>query len=307
MGWEKLGLVFCPHQNFEWMQTHASYPVAEYLREDIFRIYFSTRNNNNVSSIGYVDVDINRPKKILNLSTQPVLSSGELGAFDNDGASLACISHTHDQQYLYYLGWNLCKSFPWNNSIGLAISKKSKSQFERYSKAPIMGRSDSDPFSMSYPWVMQDEGKWKMWYGSHLNWGNPGDKEICYHVIKYAESNDGIHWIRNNIIAVPFDKSKGEYAISRPCVIKEDGVYKMWYSFRGESYRIGYAESRNGIEWLRKDSEVRINPSDSGWDAESIEYPFVFKHKQETLMLYNGNGYGKTGFGLAVWRGQNVL
>jgi hypothetical protein len=32
-----------------------------------------------------------------------------------------------------------------------------------------------------------------------------------------------------------------------------------------------------------------------------IEYPFVLRHKNEIYMLYNGNGYGKTGFGLAIW------
>jgi len=31
-----------------------------------------------------------------------------------------------------------------------------------------------------------------------------------------------------------------------------------------------------------------------------ICYPYVFKHKGRFYMLYCGNGYGKTGFGLAV-------
>jgi hypothetical protein len=32
-----------------------------------------------------------------------------------------------------------------------------------------------------------------------------------------------------------------------------------------------------------------------------ICYPFVFDHAGSRFMLYNGNGYGKTGFGIAVW------
>ncbi len=31
-----------------------------------------------------------------------------------------------------------------------------------------------------------------------------------------------------------------------------------------------------------------------------IEFPRVFDHGGRRFMLYNGNGYGKTGFGLAV-------
>ena len=74
----------------------------------------------------------------------------------------------------------------------------------------------------------------------------------------------------------------------------------MWYCSRGESYRIGYAESDDGIHWIRKDQDVGIDVSDSGWDSEMIEYPFVFDHEGDRYMLYNGNGYGKTGIGLAV-------
>ena len=87
--------------------------------------------------------------------------------------------------------------------------------------------------------------------------------------------------------------------MSRPCVLKENGLYKMWYSYRGQSYRIGYAESKDGFEWTRMDADVGIDVSESGWDSEMIEYPFVFDQNGERFMLYNGNSYGKTGIGLA--------
>ena len=74
----------------------------------------------------------------------------------------------------------------------------------------------------------------------------------------------------------------------------------MWYSYRGERYRIGYAESSGGRKWKRKDSLVGIGVSASGWDSQSVEYPAVFEHNDRLFMCYNGNGYGKTGFGLAV-------
>jgi hypothetical protein len=48
------------------------------------------------------------------------------------------------------------------------------------------------------------------------------------------------------------------------------------------------------------DAEVGIGVSADGWDSEMIEYPFVFDHAGSRYMLYNGNGYGKTGIGLAV-------
>jgi len=96
-------------------------------------------------------------------------------------------------------------------------------------------------------------------------------------------------------------KNEKEHAISRPCVLFEDKIYKMWYSYRGpKTYRIGYAESPDGISWNRKDEEVGLDVSDSGWDSEMIEYPFIFTHKGTKHMLYNGNNYGESGFGIAI-------
>ena len=58
--------------------------------------------------------------------------------------------------------------------------------------------------------------------------------------------------------------------------------------------------SANGLNWTRMDQDAGIARSESGWDSEMIEYPFVFDHGGQRYMLYNGNGYGKTGFGLAA-------
>ena len=117
-----------------------------------------------------------------------------------------------------------------------------------------------------------------------------------------AFSKDGIHWNRAGHIAIDY-RNKDEYAISVPRVIFENSTYKMWYSYRaspkGDTYRIGYAESADGISWERKDEEVGIDVSENGWDSEMIEYPFVFDHEGQRYMFYNGNEFGKEGVGLA--------
>ena len=98
-------------------------------------------------------------------------------------------------------------------------------------------------------------------------------------------------WISRTVVSTPYRV---------PACLKEDGIYKMWYSYRGQSYRIGYAESADGIRWERKDDLVGLDVSTSGWDSEMIEYPFVFDHGSRRYMLYNGNGFGRSGLGLAV-------
>ncbi len=297
MQWHKLGQIFAPERQYPWMVSHAANPVAEHLHGDVFRIYFSCRDGQNRSHIGFLDVDLREPANILDIASQPVLAPGDPGTFDDSGVSLGCLLSHNGQKYLYYVGWNLGVTVPWRNSIGLAIYNPDTQMFERYSLAPILDRNAVDPYSLSYPFVLRERRRYHMWYGSNLSWGRlPQDMA---HVIKYASSRDGVHWQREGHIAISF-KDASEYAISRPCVLRDGALYKMWYAYRGASYRIGYAESRDGLHWERKDEQAGISVSPAGWDAEMVCYPFVFDHRGRRYLLYCGNGYGKTGFGLAV-------
>ena len=150
----------------------------------------------------------------------------------------------------------------------------------------------ADPISLSYPWVIPgNNGDYRMWYGSTAAW-DAGNGEML-HVINHAVSNDGHHWQRQGL-AVPYRLGIAQ-AFSRPSVIgNQDDGYQMWFSYRsgsGEKYRIGYAYSQNGHAWELRLNEAGIDVSPSGWDSEMIEYPFVFDHKGQRFMLYNGNGY----------------
>lgn len=146
---------------------------------------------------------------------------------------------------------------------------------------------------------MVEGGLWRMWYLSCTGWSDSPDGIRHHYHIKYAESSDGLHWKRDGVVAIDY-QDPSEYAISRPSVVHDADVWRMWYSHRGAAYRIGYAESLDGKTWQRMDDNAGIEPSASGWDSEMIEYPYVFDHRGTRYMLYNGNGYGKSGFGLAV-------
>jgi len=297
MKWRKLGLIFCPSGETTWMQSHAAVPIAESIGDNLFKIYFSSRDKDNRSYTGSIITEIDRPNRILDIPIEPVLSPGELGAFDDSGSMATWLTEYQGYRFLYYIGWNLGVTVPFRNSIGLATSGEN-SKFSRCSNRPIMDRSMKEPHFCASCCVLQGEEFWRMWYLSCTGWrvrkGNPEHK---YH-IKYAESIDGINWNRDGLIAIDFANDQ-EYAISRPSVI-HDGTWKMWYSYRGQSYRIGYAESDNGRQWKRLDNKVGIDVSVTGWDSEMIEYPYVFDHHGQRYMLYNGNGYGKSGFGLAI-------
>lgn len=297
MGWIKKGIVFCPDNHFSWMKTHAANPFAVSEGGNIFRVYFTSRDENNRGHIAWLTLRLEDSPEVIELCKKPVLAPGELGLFDDSGVMMGWLLNVGKKEFLYYLGWNLGVTVPWRNTIGLAVREEPNPEFLKYSKAPLLDRSGVDPFSISYPCVLKTKDGFRMWYGSNLGWGKR--EEEMLHVIKTATSMDGLTWNRSGEIALQLDP--GEYALSKPCVVFADNEFKMWYSYRGESYRIGYAESKDGKFWIRKDHEAGISVSPAGWDSEMICYPFVFMHQGKWLMLYNGNGYGKTGFGLAEW------
>jgi predicted GH43/DUF377 family glycosyl hydrolase len=302
MKWRKQGVLFRPGR-LNWMVTHAAIPVADRIGEDLYRIYFSGRDESNRSQVGYIEIDLNDPHHILYITERSVLQFGKRGTFDDSGVMGSCIVNYEGKKYLYYAGWNLGVTVPFRNSIGLAISQDDGRTFKKFSEGPILDRSIYDPCFLGTSCVLMEDDIWRMWYLSCIKWEIQENTHKHFYHIKYAESHDGINWIRNGVIAIDF-KNDYEYAISVPRVLKEDNVYRMWYSFRGspvtDTYRIGYAESQDGLNWIRKDEEAGIDVSETGWDSEMICYPFVFDHKGSRYMLYNGNGYGKTGFGLAV-------
>jgi hypothetical protein len=300
MKWVKKGLIIEPGK-FDWMVSHAHNPFTQKLPSDIYQVHFAGRDKLGRAHGGYVKIDINNPANILYMTKKPTLDLGDVGCFDDCGVMPSCIVHHNGKKYMYYTGWTQQKVTPFSFFIGLAISRDGRKTYERYSKAPIFGRTYHDPYLTASPWVIIENGVWRMWYVSGTGWKiEQGNVKHYYH-IKYAESKDGINWNSQGIICIDY-KNSDEYAIARPVVFKENNIYKMWYCYRGgsDAYRAGYAESIDGITWIRKDDEVGIDVSDSGWDSEMICYPCVFEHEGRKYMLYNGNGYGKTGCGYAI-------
>lgn len=307
MRWIKKGIIFVPDGQYLNMYSHAAIPFADFTNDNTLRIFFSSRNNKGQSLPFSIDVNPNKFNEIISLNSEPLFSLGELGTFDDNGIMPSCIVNIGNRKYLYYIGWNPQVTVSYRLSIGLAISDDSGKTFTKYSKGPICDRSIDEPYFNTAPFIIVEEKIWKMWYISCTGWLKVNNyPEPKYH-IKYAESSDGIFWKKTGIVCIDYDELTE--AIGRPSIILEDGVYRMWYSYRKITnyrtskdcgYKIGYAESHDGKKWERKDYLVGIQTSKDGWDSEMIEYCHILEINGEKYMFYNGNGFGKTGFGYAV-------
>jgi hypothetical protein len=307
MEWSKLGLIFKPETSYMWSKTHAQVPTVDIFSNKIWRIYYSARDSGNQSRISYFDVEAGNPSRVLYRHNLPILPLGRLGTFDDAGMMPSSIVTVGDVKYLYYTGWNVRKSVPYHNTIGLAISRDGGQTFDRAGDGPVLGPTLHEPYFVGTATVIQDQGLWRNWYAACTGWEIiDGKPEPRYH-LKYAESRDGIDWKRNGDIAIDY-RDDAEGGIVRASVMRARGRFCMWYSrrealgYRTErlnSYRIGYAESADGLYWKRMDDAVGIDVSDFGWDSDMIAYPCVIQTEDSNFMFYNGNGFGQSGIGVA--------
>jgi hypothetical protein len=306
--WEKKGLIFTPDISREWSRSHAQVPTVDILSEKIWRIYYASRDSDNRSHISYFNVEAHNPSNILYAHKEPILNLGKLGTFDDSGLMPSSIVSIGNLKYLYYTGWNIRKSVPYHNSIGLAVSYDGGETFSRSFDGPVLSVNAQEPYFVGTSCVLYENGLWRNWYAVCTSWKViEGKVEPFYH-IKYAESHDGINWLRNAHVAIDY-KNEHEAGIARASVLKDE-FYKMWFCYRQEqdyridrlkSYRIGFAYSDDGIVWQRNDNLSGIDVSDEGWDSEMIAYPSVISVENKKYMFYNGNGFGASGIGYAVW------
>lgn len=299
--WKKLGRVYVPaaQGRHPKLLTHAANPLPVHLDGDIYRVFYSGRDQDNRSSVGAVDIDVVKGLVVQD-HEEPFFTHGAPGSFYADGVSIGNCYEASGNRYMLFMGWQTPKDSHWRGDVGRLIVRPDLT-LALSEPEPFMSSDELDPISLSYPWVLRNEGDgYSMWYGSTTCW-DAGNGEML-HVINAASSVDGHHWHRKGL-AVPYELGVAQ-AFSRPTVARNaSGGYEMWFSYRsgvGEKYRIGYAVSQDGGAWSLALSNAGITVSEDGWDSEMIEYPFVFDHAGRRYMLYNGNGYGKTGFGLAV-------
>jgi hypothetical protein len=300
MVWKKLGIVFNVDRHSEWMHSHAYLPTALQIDEQTIRVFLAFRDKENVGRLGFVDVAASDPRRVIRVSERPALDAGIPGTFDEDGVSPLSVIRDGERLRMYYAGWQLATRTRYLLFTGLAFSTDHGETFKRHQLTPVFERSSEELIVRTGAAIIRDGGIYKAWYAGGSSVIPSGEKLVPSYSLVYAESSDGITWpAYGRPVIVPDEPD--EYGFGRPHVEKIDDGYRMWYSVRSHSknYRIGYATSIDGISWVRKDDEVGIDVSSSGWDSEMMCFASIIENEHGRYMFYNGNDYGRTGVGVA--------
>ena len=302
--WRKKGILFSPSGEGNMLNSHAQI-MAPIIIDDKLRIFFSSRPKPGMTLPFYADFDLNT-FQLKNVNSKPILELGKPGTFDEHGIMPSCIVKNGDELYLYYSGWQQSIGVPYNNYTGLAIGKDNGKTFKKYSSSPILDRNSKELFSATSPYVLKEKELWHTWYSSGTGWHKINGKLEHTYDLKYAYSKDGKKWLQEGKVGI--NSYNSFEALCKPTIIKINEIFYMWFSYRGskgfrdgsQSYRIGLAYSKDLINWTRNDKLSGIDISDSGWDSLMIAYPSIIKIKDKYVMFYNGNSFGKDGFGYAI-------
>ncbi|MEQ1882352.1 MAG: hypothetical protein ABL878_15440, partial [Burkholderiales bacterium] len=281
MKWLKLGRIFDPteHLLINGCIEFAQSPQALVL-EGRVRVYFSTRERDSVgkylSHVAFVDFERDM-RRIIGVSTQPVIELGDLGCFDEHGIFPINVLRDGDRVLAYTTGWNRKVSVSADASIGLAVSHDNGLTFRRHGSGPLMSASLNEPFLVADAFVARFGGRYHMWYIFGVKWkkfNETGPPERVYK-IAHATSGDAINWVRDGQQIVA-DKLGVDECQALPTVFFLDGRYHMYFCYRQahgfrtdseSAYRIGYACSGDLIHWARDDGRSGIDVSDDGWDS----------------------------------------
>lgn len=314
MKWKKLGKIFNPieHKLSNSCIDYAQSPqVLEF--DDFVRIYFSTRALDNsgkfVSHISYVEMD-KEFKSVKKISEKTIITMGALGCYDEHGIFPFNVLRDGKQILGFIGGWSRRVSVDIETSIGLSISNDEGLTFTRIGDGPVLSSTLDEPFLVMDPFVLKLNTTFHMWYIYGVRWiENPLNhvKERVYK-IGHAISKDCINWDKTNRQIID-NKLNQDECQALPTVIFHKNKYHMVFCFRKaigfrenskDAYRLGYAYSVDGLIWTRDDEKLGIDNTTGDWDSDMMCYPHLTSCNGKIYLLYNGNNFGKTGFGLAI-------
>lgn len=303
MQWDKLGLVWSAPSGSG--LTGALQPTPLLLGDRI-RVFTGCRDAEGASSVWWVDLDPADPTRMLGEAGSAALTAGPPGTFDAAGVVPCAVVAVGDHARLYYAGYQppTQPGERFRVFSGVATAPVDGTEvFARLRAQPLLRTSaDERLFRVVHSLVRSGNG-WRCWYGAGREFRQGRSKLLPVYDIRQMDSPDGLEFPDAGEVAVPLG-APDEHRVGRPYVVPHQGGYRMFFGAGTEetTYRLTFADSADGRSWRRHDGRLGLDVSPHGWDSEMIAYPSSVTTTAGTFLFYNGNGYGRDGFGVAVLR-----
>jgi len=303
MKWRKLGIVWTATGHHPLAVSHGMGPTPILWNAGTIRVFLTCLDATGRGRPFFVDVAADDPRVVLEVSPAPLLDVGKPGTFDDNGLMpLSVVRLEGGRVLLYYAGFELCRSIRYRIFTGVAVSEDGGLTFRRHSDVPVLDRREDEIYFRGGPFVLQDRGRFRMWYVGGDGWTDVGGKAMPVYDIRYIESVDGLRWDGGGRVCLAVEDPT-EHGFGRPWVRRRsNGDYELYISVRRRdlgAYRLGFARSRDGLSWTRADREMGLDVSPGEFDGSAIMYSAVVTSGDRTFCFYNGDDFGREGFAVA--------
>ena len=306
MSWDDKGLIFKVNNMAPWAKSHCYVPTALAL-EDRIRVYAAFWDHDMHGRLGYVDVDIKNPTKILGYAENPIIADSREGRFDCDGVTPLSVVVYGEEIRLYYAGWQRFAQADKRYTLftGLLLSDLKGENFKRWSPQPVIGPRHEGEHLRTGGYTSYINNRWQTWYACHEKTIMLDGKGIPAYAQKTMESLDGFSWDQEDHIVFPVEDNK-LLGYGRPAIWFHDTFkYRGLFSERnwdGSYTKIKYGTSSDGYEWaFQPDSAMNFSGSNTCDSQNSVCFPSLIFQEDRTLMFYNGDDFGREGLRLAIW------
>ncbi len=300
MTWIRKGKLFGNDTwDLEWHKLNTQLPIPYLMDEDRLRLFVTLCDAENRGRLGFVDVNPDNPSEIIDYSHEPLLDVGKRGCFDENGVVSTALLENDGKLYIYYCGFQKHVNYPYSSLAGVAVSTDGGQSFLRIRETPLLERKDGEMFIRTGVGIYKYGNVYRLYYASGNEWLSVNNKLVPQYSFRYIDSDSPICFDGESIKMFPLEND--EFGMTTPQIFKTDSGYEMIYSVRtvSEGYRMGYATSKDGIEFSRNDKVMDIKRPNGEFDSEMICYGKCYKRGDRTYLFYSGNHYGMDGIGWA--------
>lgn len=304
MEWQKKGLVWGGDDNHNLSLAGAMVPTPFLVNDDLLRVFFTRTDPSGRGFVVSMDLQASNPSEVIRPPGDPLLGPGDPGRFDDTGVMCTSVFRDFDGTLVMtYSGFEGLQKIRYRIFTGLARSQDEGATFTKLSETPMLDRIQGEALFRGGAFGLVEDGKYRIWYVGGGSWVNISGKQAPVYDIKTIQLENLRIVPQGSTTVLALDPIKDEHGFGRPWIVKKDkNLYQLFYSIRSRSsgrYSLGYAESEDGLIWVRKDDQMNLGHGEFDFESQAICYSAVIEVAGRIYCFYNGDDYGATGIGWA--------